>query len=409
MRSSLRLLVTLAMLALLGPATTAAAAPAPTGDDGRLALIGGDLVDLRTMQVRHRLTTELVLSHAIAGDTIYLWSRSRGAAGEQLSAYAVDTGQRRWSQSAPGCWTLAASPRGVLCPSSSGARFHDRATGIPRTVGAISGVVSVLRLGSGLLVLHQDQQLESLDERGEPVSVARLPVQPDTPLQVAGPLACGAQRSDAATVVLCVDSTARLVWQKRVPVPGGLLRQVDASALVVTSDSWTRRPASAVLRPSDGALLLRLDRVRAGAALMEGGQLQAVLSSTDQGAVTLHDPAGAPRWTWKTTPFYRGALRAVRRGQEVVVALYNPIATGALLVALDAATGQLRWTGQVESLPIAHSKYSNQVSLRAQVPAGPDPGAGTGLLLLGHESSQDYAQTFDAATGRRLASILRRR
>ena len=47
-----------------------------------------------------------------------------------------------------------------------------------------------------------------------------------------------------------------------------------------------------------------------------------------------------------------------------------------------------------------HSKYSNEVELRAR---------GKVVLLRGHESAQDYAQTFEPATGKRLASILRGR
>ena len=90
----------------------------------------------------------------------------------------------------------------------------------------------------------------------------------------------------------------------------------------------------------------------------------------------------------------------MRVGPNIALALYSPIATGTRLVALDATTGALAWTANVEHLPIGHSKYSNQVELRL---------TGAGLLLLGHESSQDYVQRFDPATGARAASVLRSR
>ena len=54
----------------------------------------------------------------------------------------------------------------------------------------------------------------------------------------------------------------------------------------------------------------------------------------------------------------------------------------------------------MDSLPIAHSKYSNEVELRDRV---------SNVMLLGRESSQDYAQTFDVASGRRMVSIVRGR
>ena len=90
----------------------------------------------------------------------------------------------------------------------------------------------------------------------------------------------------------------------------------------------------------------------------------------------------------------------MRAGPNLAIAQFSPIATGTQLFALDAATGALAWRASVDSLPISHSKYSNEVTLRD---------ANKTLLLLGHESSQDYAQTFDPATGRRLGSVVRGR
>jgi len=137
--------------------------------------------------------------------------------------------------------------------------------------------------------------------------------------------------------------------------------------------------------------------VRLAAALTTGGALDGALA-TDP--ITLFDATGAAKWTAPATSIFHGALRAVRAGPNLAIAQFSPIATGTQLFALDAATGALAWRASVDSLPISHSKYSNEVTLRD---------ANKTLLLLGHESSQDYAQTFDPATGRRLGSVVRGR
>jgi outer membrane protein assembly factor BamB len=340
------------------PAATSLAPISVKAATHHLTVIHGELVDLGTMTSLRTLTTDLVFSHAIVGSTAFLW-----VGGNELRAYDTKTGVQRWSR-----------------PSSAS---------------------TIVAVGSRLLVAH-DKTVEAFDENGALLGSTTAPVPADrgythASLLVAGSLACGAQRSDAATAVFCVDSTPRVVWSKSVPVSGGLLRQADAGALVVTSDSWAKSVSSEILRPSDGTTLLH-SSVRLAAALTTGGVLDGALSG--EPAVTLYDAKGAPKWTWTGPPFHRDALRAVRNGSNLVIALYSPIATGTQLVALDAASGSLTWQGNVDQLPIAHSKYSNEVELRDR---------GTSVVLVGRESSQDYAQTFDAATGKRLASILRGR
>lgn len=252
-------------------------------------------------------------------------------------------------------------------------------------------------------MLHRDNKLDAFDDTGALVAGAIVPVPPDggylrNVLAPAGALACGARRSDASTDVFCVDASPRVVWKKTLLVPGGLIRQADAGALVITSDPWAKSIASEVLRPSDGASLLHLTNVRIAAALTTSGALDGALSAEPD--VVLYDAKGAVKWTWHPTGFHDEALRAVRVGPNIALAMYNPIATGTQLVAVDAASGTLAWTANVDQLSIAHSKYSNQVDLRM---------TSAGLLLLGHESMQDFAQRFDPATGVRAASVLRKR
>jgi hypothetical protein len=157
--------------------------------------------------------------------------------------------------------------------------------------------------------------------------------------------------------------------------------------------------SSEVLRTTDGAMLVAIPNVRLGAALTTAnGALDGALSSDPK--VTLYDATGAMKWAWTGQTYPSEAMHAKRVGANIVVTLFSPIATGTQLLALDAAAGTLAWRGDVESLPIAHSKYSNHVDLDVR---------GPNVLLVGRESGQEYAQSFDAATGRRLASVLRGR
>jgi outer membrane protein assembly factor BamB len=221
---------------------------------------------------------------------------------------------------------------------------------------------------------------------------------PDGSLEVVKELAlaCGTQRSDTSTLVFCVDSTPRVVWSKVEPVASGLLRQVDQDVMVIASDRWAHAVSSVVLRTGDGTALLHLPSVRLGAALAAQTRFNGALSSDP--VVTFYDAGGQAKWTWAGG--HAEALRAEQYGNEVIVALYSPIATGTSLAALDARTGALVWQGAVDSLPISHSKYSNRVELDDR---------GGNILLIGRESSQEFAQAFDAETGKRVASIVRGR
>ncbi|HSQ64306.1 MAG TPA: PQQ-binding-like beta-propeller repeat protein, partial [Polyangiaceae bacterium] len=370
--------------------------PAPRPAAPELDVVGGDLVDLGAMAPVHALTSDLVFSDAVSTDTAYLWVRG------ELRAYDTARGSLRWNKPSDDCWSMVASRSGVFCSSEHGARWYRSADGDAKPAGAATAVSAIVALGGRVLVVHSDKKLEALDDRGAVVGTTLAPVIPDsgyrrTALEIGGTLACGAQRSDAATTVFCTDATPRIVWSRRLPVAGGLLRQVDADVMVVTSDSWTNAASSEVLRTSDGATLLHSSS-RLAAALATGGVFDGALSS--EPTVTLFDAKGTPRWSWTGALPHAEALRAVRSGPNIVLARYNPIATGAQLVALDEATGTPAWQGDVDSLMIGHSKYSNAVELQAR---------GNVVLLRGHESGQDYAQTFDPATGKRLASILRRR
>ncbi len=372
--------------------------PSKTATD--LTVIGGDLVDLGTMKVVHSLATDMVFASSVGDDTAYLWARL-AAGGSELRGYDATSGALRWSKPAVECWNIAASSAGVFCGDSAGMHFFERAGGADKTVST-TGVSSITRLGRRVLALG-DTKLEAFDDFGASVGKATTPVPADrnyahASLEIGGALACGSRRSDADTTVFCVDASPRVVWSRVVPVPGGLLRQVDADVIVVTSDSWSKSPESEVVRTGDGVALLHVAGVRFAAALATRGNFDAALTSAPD--IALYDAKGTKKWTSKAPPFHDEALRATRAGSAIVVAQYSPIATGTQLRAWDESSGALVWTGNVESLPISHSKYSNEVTLENR---------GKTVLLIGHESSQVYAETFDRATGVRLASIVRPR
>ncbi len=382
------------------PSTSAVAAPpsAPraTAD---LAVLGGELVDLGSVTSLHALGVKLSFATAVGPDTAYVCER-----GASLDAYDVTTGASRWSKPLAPCHFLAATARGAIASDGAGAQFFDAKTGAATPIGTKSPISGIVAAGGRFLVLHTDKKLEAFDDAGTLVGTTVVPVIPDgtffarNPFSVAGALACGAQRSDVATEIFCVDASPRVVWRKTLAVPGGMVRQASPGALVVASDTWAKSVVSEVLRPSDGATLLHLPSVRLAAALTApGGALDAAFAGEPH--VTCFDPSGSARWTWSGGG--DEALQAVRVGPNVALALYNPIATGTQLVGLDVATGTLAWTGNVDGFMIAHSKYSNVVELRLD-------GSGR-LLLVGREAMQEFAQLFDPKTGTRTGSFKRRR
>ena len=375
------------------PSASASVAPArtllPTAD---LTVIAGELVDLGAVKSIATLTPDFAAAQAVSRDTAYLWVRG------DVRAYDTTTGTARWSKPESECRHMAATSRGAFCATPSGARFFRAANGDASIVGAATPASQVLVLGSHTLVLHGDATVEALDDANAALGSVSLPAMPDDGLAIASALACGAQRSNTSTRVFCVDATPRLVWSKVSPVAGGLVQQVDGM-IVIASDTWTHAVSSEVMRTTDGATLLAIPNVRLGAALATNGALDGALASNPN--LALYDATGAVKWKWTwSSPHANEAIHAKRVGANIVLALHSPIATGTQLVAVDAATGTLAWRGDVESLPISHSKYSNHVELDVR---------GQNVLLVGRESSQEYAQSFDATSGRRIASVLRGR
>lgn len=382
---------------------TATTAPAPAPAARELALLGGELVDLGAMRSVRVLTPDLVIAHALTPDAAYLHVRDVTAGKEELRAYDLTTAALRWTKPVDSCWELVATRGGVFCGNLTGVTLFDAASGAARVVGPPGRSASLVVVGARVLALTDDKILEALDENGVRQAHVVLPFRPDrgyapSALVAIGGMACGAHRSDAATGVLCVDASTRTVWSRSLPVRGGSLRQADADAIVIASDTWTATASSAVLRTSDGSTLLDLPHVRASAALLTRGAIDGVFAGGKD--ASMYDAKGALVWTSPLSAWERDGLRVARSGPNVVLAIYSSASAGCELRALDFKTGASVWRADVELLSIAHSKYSNDVELRAD---------GSRVLLLGTESQEVYAETFDPTSGRRRVSLLRGR
>lgn len=386
------------------PSVTASAAPPSAPAD--LRLLGGELVDLTAMKSVRVLTTDLTIHGALTGDTAYLHVRDVAAGTDELRAYDVATGALRWAKPPDHCWEVVATRDGTFCSNEHGTTFFDRAAGASRAVGPVGRIGGLTVLGSRVLVLTDDPNapvLESLDEKGVTVGHIKLSSRPvrtfgKSAFVAIGGVACGASGNDLGTDVLCVDASPRVVWQRNLALPNGALTQADANAIVLSIERWRgRTSATEIVRTSDGSTLLHLAGVSVSAAIAGStGNLETLVA--DDVDLAVYDGAGKKQWS---VPGGRGeSVRAARVGTSLVVARFSASATGAELLAFELASGKKLWTGDMEFLPISHSRYSNDVELRVEA---------SRLLMLGTESGQVYAESFDPSTGKRTASLLRGR
>lgn len=385
-----------------GPIAPGTAAPSsrPSKPAEALLVVGGELVDLASLTPRHVLTTDRVFASAISDGVAYLTVRKDS--GRELRAYATADGRLLWSHAVEGCFQPVATASGVFCESDAGALHFSRSGGKRQQLGPDTAVTGLLELDGRVLALTSGRVVKSFDAMsGEVLGSLTLPEQPVAgiargPLVRAGSLACGAAPNDKTTTVMCFDDGPTLAHVEALSVPQGALRQADEDALVVSS---FRAPgACEVLATKTGASLARAS-VPCAAAVVADGAFEGVLSVTP--ALELLDAQGARRWLGASQSGSSFETAAVARvGAMLIVARYNPIATGTDLFAVDAATGAPLWTADVESLPIAHSKYSNRVELQV---------TSRGLLLVGREASQELVELFEPSSGKRLGSVVRRR
>jgi hypothetical protein len=110
------------------------------------------------------------------------------------------------------------------------------------------------------------------------------------------------------------------------------------------------------------------------------------------------DAAGRKVWSAPLpgggTPTSAAAL--LMHDGTVYAALFSETATGAEVVALDAATGKVRFRSRLQGLgPLHHSKYRNSVQLRFIDPW---------VVAFGDESAGRYIEALDANSGATVSS-----
>ena len=362
-----------------------------------VVVIGGDLVERATLTVRRNLTTDDVLASAHAEGVVYLTVRS--GAETQVRAFATADGSKLWSQAVDSCFQPVATASGVFCEGDRGVRQLSKKEGRVRSVGREAAIVGLVRLQSRVLSLSDARTVEALNAiSGAPIGTLELPEQPVSGitwerLSLAGSVVCGAAPNDESTMIMCFDGAPKLVHREEVRVPQGTLHQADEHFLVVSS--WRRGTGCEVLSSGSGASLAWTSASCVGGVQTDGA-LDGLLALKPE--LRLVDPKGSNRWEGASV--HHDAARIVQVGPLLVIAAYSPIATGTQLFAVDVKTGKPVWRAEVDSLPIGHSKYANRVQLQV---------SDDGLLLIGRESSQEFAQLFDPATGKRLASVVRAR
>lgn len=106
------------------------------------------------------------------------------------------------------------------------------------------------------------------------------------------------------------------------------------------------------------------------------------------------DPGGKLRWQAELGKHFVGTGAMVRAGEVIHATHHSAISSGASVSAIDATTGQVRWTVALAGLgPISHSQYLNETQIEVD---------GRGLVIYGNEAQGAYTEVLDPATGKQL-------
>lgn len=104
-------------------------------------------------------------------------------------------------------------------------------------------------------------------------------------------------------------------------------------------------------------------------------------------AVSRLDPQGQPRWTTAVPSDFVPGAALVAADDRVILVHHSIISSGATAVALDAATGRILWTTDLQALgPVAHSEYLNHVAVELQ---------GGAIVVFGAEAAGRYIEVVD--------------
>ncbi|MCY1054204.1 PQQ-binding-like beta-propeller repeat protein [Nannocystis sp. SCPEA4] len=106
------------------------------------------------------------------------------------------------------------------------------------------------------------------------------------------------------------------------------------------------------------------------------------------------DPDGKLLWQAELGKHFVGSGAMVRAGELVYATHHSAISSGASVSAIDAATGQVRWTVALAGLgPVSHSQYLNETEIELDA---------RGLVIYGNETQGAYTEVLDPATGKQL-------
>jgi hypothetical protein len=175
---------------------------------------------------------------------------------------------------------------------------------------------------------------------------------------------------------------------------------------LVFGSRWSQadRPRGTVIDAAGEHVVAELRVEPAAAIETPAGALEGVLAiarhydgSPLGDTLTFVKPDGTLRWRVSVRDGWRDSIAVARDGDRLYLAIYHRIATGSALIAVDATTGGLLWTADVQQLNVSHSKYFNDVTLEL---------SGGVLTMRGTEAAGCYVQRFDAASGRRLSSTI---
>jgi hypothetical protein len=104
---------------------------------------------------------------------------------------------------------------------------------------------------------------------------------------------------------------------------------------------------------------------------------------------------GQHKLRWRRVDLHdlQDSATAILDGGEMFLALFSRAGSGAVLMGVDARTGQRRWTADSRELSAPRAGYHNQVSLELR---------GATIVMRHHESDGRVVQIFDRRTGRRV-------
>jgi hypothetical protein len=190
------------------------------------------------------------------------------------------------------------------------------------------------------------------------------------------------------------------------PLAGALSFIARSPHFIVFSSRWAQpdRPRGTVVDGAGEHVVAELHVEPSAAIETPAGALEGVLAVARHydgnplgDTLTFVRPDGTLRWRANVQDGWRDSIAVARDGDRLYLALFNRIATGSALIAVDAATGAVYWRADVQQLNVGHSKYFNDVTVEL---------SGGVLTMRGTEAAGCYIQRFDAASGRRLSSTI---